>query len=120
MSGSPPVTLPRAVEPQAAQGEVRAEQPQTFPPSGSDSSSEIGQARTETTAPARGHDEVKLQWVPPGETPVYRFVNQEGAVILQVPSEQMLNLGREISQQLADEAAPKEAAAVEGTKDNGH
>ena len=51
---------------------------------------------------------------------VYQFVNQQGAVIEQEPSEQELNQAREISQELAQEAARAEPAGVEGGKDNGH
>jgi hypothetical protein len=68
---------------------------------------------------SRGQDEVKLQWEPPNETAVYQFVDHQGSLIVQVPSMQELNQAREISQELAQESAPKEAPAVEGAKNNG-
>jgi hypothetical protein len=114
-------SLPSA-EPPAEQENVRVEQapPQTFPPSGNDATGEDSPVQSASTPAPRGQDEVKLQWQPPGETAVYQFVNQQGTLILQVPSEQELNLSRQISQELAQEAAPKAAAVVgEGGKDHG-
>lgn len=52
----------------------------------------------------RPQDEVKLQFEPPGEIAVYQFVDQHGTLILQVPPQQMLDLARQISQELAQEA----------------
>jgi hypothetical protein len=60
-----------------------------------------------------------VQWEPPGEIAVYRFVDQQGTLVLQVPPQQVLNLALEISQELAQEAAPK-AAGIEGGKNHGH
>jgi|GEM_PF-3915889 len=122
MSVSPTFASPPSAEPQAEQASVRVEQarPQTFPPSGNDATEEQGQAQGGAKPSSRGQDEVKLQWQSPGETPVYQFVNQEGTLILQVPSEQELNLSREISQELAQRETPKtQAVAGEGGKDNG-
>jgi hypothetical protein len=59
-------------------------------------------------------DEVKVQLEPPGEIVVYQFVNQQGSLILQVPSEQILSLARQIAQELAQESAPKEPVRTEG------
>jgi hypothetical protein len=99
---------------------VEKSPPQTFPPSGNDAAEEQSPAQSASTAAPRGQDEVKLQWQPPGETAVYQFVNQQGTLILQVPSEQELNLSREISQELAQkEAAKMQAPVGEGGKDNG-
>jgi hypothetical protein len=61
-------------------------------------------------------DAVKVQWDKPDQVIIYQFVNQQGSVIVQVPSEQMLNLARQISQELAQEAAPKLPVRVEGGK----
>jgi hypothetical protein len=122
MSVSPTFPSPSPAEAQAEQGNVRVDQapPQTFPPSGSDSTGNESQAQSASTPAPRGQDEVKLQWQPPGDTVVYQFVNQQGTLILQVPSEQELNLSRQISQELAQEEAPKpQAVAGEGGKDNG-
>jgi hypothetical protein len=118
MSISPTATFPPSAEPQAEQGKVRVEEAQTFS-SGNASPAEISRQQSSPVSVDRGKDEVKLHWQPPGETAVYQFLNQKGSVILQVPSEQELNLGREISQELA-QAAIKEAATVEGGKANGH
>ena len=60
-----------------------------------------------------------MQWNNTDRIMVYQFVNQQGSLILQVPSEQLLSLAQQISQELAQEAAPKEPAPVEGGKDNG-
>ena len=122
MSVSPAIGPQPSTEPQAEQGNVRVEKspPQTFPPSGNDASGEDSQTESASKPAPRGQDEVKLQWQPPGETVVYQFVNQQGTLILQVPSEQELNLSRQISQELAQEEAPKtQAVAGEGGKDNG-
>jgi|ERR1700722_2635140 len=122
MSVSPAFGSQFSTEPQADQGNVRVEKspPQTFPPSENESNGEDSHTQTAATPVPRGQDEVKLQWQPPGETAVYQFVNQQGTLILQVPSEQELNLSRDISQELAQQEAPKaQAAAGEGGKDNG-
>jgi hypothetical protein len=63
-------------------------------------------------------DVVKVQMEPPGEIAVYQFVNQQGTLVLQVPPQQLLNLAREISQELAQEAATK-SAAIGGVKNHG-
>jgi hypothetical protein len=65
-----------------------------------------------------------MQLEPPGEIAVYQFVNQQGTLILQVPSEQILSLARQIAEELAVAAEPKQLAgsAAQGTggKDSGH
>jgi hypothetical protein len=122
MSVSPALGSLQSAQPQAEQANVRVEKtpPQTFPPTRNESNGEDSQTQSAESAAPRGQDEVKLQWQPPGETAVYQFVNQQGTLILQVPSEQELNLSREISQELAQETAPKtQAVAGEGGKDNG-
>lgn len=95
-------------------------QDQTFPPSGNASQDQVA---TPQSAPETGgvesQDEVKLQWNSTEQIPVYQFVNQHGSLILQVPSEQMVNLARDISQEFAEEAAPKAATRAVGGKENG-
>jgi hypothetical protein len=120
MGVSSAATLHPSTETQAEPGKVRAEQTPTFPPSGNPSPAEINRQQNSPAAADRGQDEVKLHWQPPGETVVYQFVNQQGTLIEQVPSKQELNLAREISQELAQEAATEKPAGVEGGKDNGH
>jgi hypothetical protein len=122
MSVSPALGSPPSAEGQAEQGNVRAEQTptpaETFPPSGGDSAEETSPTQSAAGAAARGQDEVKLQWEPPNETAVYQFVDQQGSLIVQVPSMQELNQAREIAQELAEESAPKQAPAVDGGKDH--
>jgi hypothetical protein len=91
---------------------VRTEPVQPFPSSGGASNGEKGQPQTSPVPSARGQDEVKLQLEQPGDTVVYRFVDQHGALILQVPPQQILNLAQAISQELA----PKPPAASEEVK----
>jgi hypothetical protein len=49
-------------------------------------------------------DEVKVQWESPGNIAVYEFLDQNGSLVLQIPPQQILNLARDISQELADES----------------
>jgi len=56
----------------------------------------------------------------PDQAVIYQFLNQQGGLILQVPSKQILGPAHEISQELTQEAAPQESAGIEGGKDNGH
>jgi hypothetical protein len=91
----------------------------TLPGSGAGSSGEIRHPQKAAPAPTAPQDEVKVQWDSPDQTVIYQFINQHGSLILQVPSEQLLNLSRDISQELAQEATRKEPAAVEGGKNHG-
>lgn len=65
-------------------------------------------------------DEVKVQIELPAEIAVYQFVNQQGTLVLQVPPQQVLNIARDISQELAQEAITEKSAAIEGGKEYGH
>lgn len=73
-------------------------------------------------------DQVKLQWDPSVHLRIYQFVNQSGTLILQVPSEEVLNLARGIrdslqkeslarSQETAQQTQALEAGAPEGKND---
>lgn len=64
-------------------------------------------------------DEVKVQWESPGEIAVYKFLDQEGTLVLQVPPQPVLDLALAISQELDQEAAER-TPALEGGKENGH
>jgi hypothetical protein len=64
-------------------------------------------------------DTVKVQVQPPGEILVYQFVNQQGTVVLQVPPQQLIELAKLISQELAEKLSPQSATPA-GRKDNGH
>jgi len=63
------------------------------------------------------HDVVKVQLEPPGEIVVYQFVDQDGTVVLQVPPRQLLELAKQISQELQ----PKDPVqpSREGEKSDG-
>jgi hypothetical protein len=119
MSLSPAATFLPPAESQAGAGKVRETPPQTFPPSGNASQAEGERPQSATVQPAGPQDEVKLQWDTSDRVEIYQFVNQQGSLIVQVPSEQMLAIARQISEALAHEAAPKEPVAIEGGKDHG-
>jgi hypothetical protein len=115
-----PASAPRpSTQAQVEPGEVRAAQAQRTPAAGTSSNAENKPATAERTATPVPQDEVKVQWDTSDQTVVYQFVNQQGSLVLQVPSEQMLNLARQISQELVQEAAPKEPAGTEGEKSDG-
>jgi len=106
MSVGPALRIPASTETQVEPGELRANAP-VLPGSGQDS---YGKAAAQQSAPAAAvdpQDEVKVQFEPPGEVAVYQFVTQNGSLIVQVPSEQMLSIAREISQTLAQESAAR-------------
>lgn len=117
MSVSPAFTFPPPTESRAEAGSVRPEQTRVVPPAGAVSIGEAGRSQKVETPAATPQDEVKLQWDTSDHVVIYQFVNQQGSLILQVPSEQILNLGREISRELAQQVAPKDA--TEGGKTNG-
>jgi len=116
MSVAPTVTYPLSAEPLAGHGVVRPEQPGLIPNAGGSSNGETQYAKTAPFVPASPEDEVKVQWDQPDQVVVYQFINQQGSLILQVPSEQMLNIARDISQELAQAAAPKPLSGTEGGK----
>lgn len=120
MSVGPTATFPPPTESQIGPGKVREAPPQTFPPLGNTSAGEGEQPQSAPVVRADQQDEVKLQWDTSDRIEVYQFVNQQGSLIVQVPSEQMLSIAREISTALAQEATPKEPAVNEGGKANGH
>jgi hypothetical protein len=119
MSVSPALTFPPSPEVQANQGKVRSQE-QTFPPSGNTSADAAKPVQSASqSADSLPQDEVKLQWNSAQEVPVYQFVNQQGSLILQVPSAQLLNLARDIAQEFDREPASKTTEEVEGGKENG-
>jgi hypothetical protein len=69
---------------------------------------------------ALGRDEVRLQWDSQDQIAIYQFIDPQGELVVQVPSEQMVNLAREISRQLLQEAKPHTATANAGGKPNGY
>lgn len=96
---------------------MRAESP-TIPGAGNASTGEDSSVQSSSAVLSSPEDEVKVQWNTSDQIVVYQFVNQQGSLILQVPSQQMLNLASQITQELAQEAAPK-ATLVSGGKHNG-
>jgi hypothetical protein len=77
---------------------VRAEAP-SIPGSGSGSEAEKIAAQTPPAAVPSPEDAVKVQWDTSDQIVVYQFINQQGSLILQVPSEQMLNLASQITEE---------------------
>jgi len=98
MSMGPALRIPASAETQAESEEVRAVA--QVPGSGGDSYGKPVQLENAPAVSADPQDEVKVQFEPPGAVAVYQFVSQDGSLIVQVPSEQMLNIAREISQAL--------------------
>jgi hypothetical protein len=119
MSTGRVTAFPPSTESQVELEAVRPAQPIDVPGSGSPPTAEIASTGNESKAPSSSEDEVKLQFEPPGDIAVYQFVDQHGTLILQVPPQQMLDLARQISQELAQEAEPKEPAGAAGGKDYG-
>lgn len=118
MNTGPVLAFPTSTDSQVEAAPVRAGVAVPLPGSGADSSGEIAQPQKTPAMIASPQDEVKMQWEPPGETAVYQFVNQNGSLILQVPSEQMLNLARQITAELAQEAVPKQSSGSHGGQNN--
>jgi hypothetical protein len=118
MNSGPVLVFSPPTESQVEKGEVRAQLP-LLPGSGNTSTAEIGLSESSYPFTAGSQDEVKVHMEPPGEIAVYQFVNQQGTLILQVPPQPLLNLANQISQELAQEAAPKESVELEGGQGNG-
>jgi hypothetical protein len=115
MSVSPTIRFPPAAESSDAVGGTRA----AIPASGGSSTGESNPIENAPSITASPQDEVKVQIEPPAEIPVYQFVNEHGVLILQVPPQPMLNIARDISQELAQQAITEKSAAIEGGKDHG-
>jgi len=118
MSVSSALIFPPSTEAPVERGSVRAESP-TIPGAGDGPTGENSSAQNSSVVLSSPEDAVKVQWNTSDQIVVYQFVNQQGSLILQVPSEQMLNLASQITQELAEEAAPKAPLAAAGGNDNG-
>jgi len=118
MSVGPAVRIPASAETQAESEEVRAVAP--VPSSGEDSYGKTVGPENAPAVAADPQDEVRVQIEPPAEIAVYQFASRDGSLIVQVPSEQMLNIARDISQKLAQEGNTEKPAVIEGGKDHGH
>jgi hypothetical protein len=118
MSVSSALIFPPSTEDPVERGSVRAEAP-SIPGTGSGSSGENDQAPIAPSQVSSSEDAVKVQWDTSDQIVVYQFVNQQGTLILQVPSEQMLNVASQISQELAQEGVLKKPVGGAGGKDHG-
>jgi hypothetical protein len=118
MSVSSALIFPPSTADPVERGSVRAEPP-SIPGAGNDSNGENTSAQIAPAQVSSPEDAVKVQWNTAGQIAVYEFVNRQGSLILQVPSEQMLNLASQVSQELAQEDVAKEQLAGAGGKDNG-
>lgn len=104
MSVGSVLVIPASTEAQVEPEEVRAVVP-VVPDSGEDFYGKTPGTQDAPTGAADPQDEVKMQFEPPGDIAVYQFVSQDGSLIVQVPSEQMLSIASEISQTLAQAAS---------------
>jgi hypothetical protein len=119
MSVSSALIFPPSAEAPVERGSVRAEAP-TIPGAGSGSSGENTPTQTAPAEVPSAEDAVKVQWDTSDQIVVYQFVNQQGSLILQVPSEQMLNLASKITEELAQESASGEVQPVGGAGGKNH
>jgi hypothetical protein len=119
MSVSSALIFPPSTEDPVDRGSVRAESP-SIPGAGDGSNGGNSSAQNSSAVLSSPQDEVKVQWNTSDQIVVYQFVNQQGGLILQVPSEQMLNLASQITQELAQESVFKAALAFTGGKDHGN
>jgi hypothetical protein len=118
MSVGPALRILASAETQAESEEVRAvAQVSSL---GEDSYGKTVGPENAPAVAADLQDEVKVQIEPPAEIAVYQFTSQDGSLIVQVPSEQMLHIARDISQELAQEGITEKSAVTEGGHDNGH
>jgi hypothetical protein len=118
MSVSSALIFPPSTEGPVERGSVRADAP-AIPGAGNGSTGEGSPVQSPAAETPSAEDAVKVQWDSSDQIVIYQFINQHGSLILQVPSEQMLNLASQISQELGKEAAPKQPVGVAGGKDNG-
>jgi hypothetical protein len=94
------------------ENEVRNTEPQVRAAKPQEQKAEIASAQIavhSTPVPPVEQDVVRLQWDPSAHLRIYKFVTQSGALILQIPSEQMLGVTRGIQESFEQEAQQKEA-----------
>jgi hypothetical protein len=117
MAVSPLAEIRPGSVPEIDAGAVRPAQVSPVPvPAGSSAGKSAQQQGTPATA-AVPQDVVKVQLEPPGEIVVYQFVDQHGTVVLQVPPRQLLELAKQISQEL--QAKVPVQTSAEGGKSDG-
>lgn len=113
------LSFPPSTDTSVETGQVRPTPaaPQPVPELGP--SAESGNPQVRSSGPNVTEDAVKVQWQPPGETPVYQFLDRHGTLVLQVPPQQVLELASEISQEFAQEDALKKVTGDAGGADHG-
>ena len=112
------MTFPPPAAPTADGGNVRSDAPGPVP--GQSSTAETGSPANVAAEHETAQDEVNVQWDSENQIRIYRFLDRQGDLVMQVPSEQMVNLAHEIQQQLLQEAAAHQASGSGGGKPNGH
>ena len=118
MSITPPNLPLPSTDPQVeATAAVRPKDSPAPPASGNAPSGNATTSQDKHQADTRTQDVVKVHWDESGQVEIYQFVNRQGTVYLQVPSEQLLKLARQISIELARSATRKASAAAEGGND---
>jgi hypothetical protein len=120
MKVSPEPVFPPSTASAVDRAQVRSPENLPIPFPGKHSTTGNDAALKAASTAARTQDEVKLQWDSQDQIAIYQFIDPQGKLVVQVPSEQMVNLAREISRQLIQEAAPHPATANRGGKPNGH
>jgi hypothetical protein len=120
MKVSPESLFPPSPASQADGAKLRSKPEVPSPVPGNASSQENGNPTKEAPPPAATQDEVKLQWDSENQIVIYQFLDQHGEVVVQVPSQQMVNLARQIEQELLKEAAAHRASGNGGGRRYDH
>lgn len=96
--------------------QVRAPQPQ-HPSLKNEPVKAVPKPKNSPPVPSLGQDEVKVKWDTSAHLMVYQFVNQQsGALVLQVPSREVLNLTRGIHESLQEESLQNESVRQESLR----
>jgi hypothetical protein len=117
MAVSPLTNIRPGTEAEIGAGSVRPAQVPRAPVPRSSSTEKSAHPQEASAVAVVPHDVVKVQLEPPGEIVVYQFVDEHGTVVLQVPPRQVLELAKQISQELQPKA-PVPVSGEEG-KSNG-
>lgn len=116
MRVDPALVFPPPAAPPADGGKLRSEEPSSVP--GQSSTAENSRPAKTASQPETAQDVVNVQWDSENQIRIYRFLDHRGELVMQVPSEQMVNLAREIQQQLLQEAAAHRAARLEANRND--
>lgn len=114
MRVDPALVFPPPAAPPADGGKVRSEGPR--PVLAHSTTAENSSPAKPAAQPETAQDEVNVQWDSENQIRIYRFLDRQGDLVMQVPSEQMVNLARQIQQQLLQEAAAHRAPGNGGGK----